>query len=294
MKKIKILFIISIIVLGTVLFFGGDLMDIYYQFSLKLPQFEKEITEILTPETEKQVSTPPPLRTEEEDLSAYLTRSKVIYWTNLQREEFGLPPLKENIKLNTAAAIKVRDMFEDQYFTHISPSGEEVGDLVKIVKYEFIIIGENLALGNYKDDLTLVQAWMESPGHRENILNPNYQEIGVAVEKGMFEGKMTWMAVQHFGLPLSACPQPDETLQKEIKVMESEINQLEEILKSLQIEIKNIRPKRGTFYNQKIEEYNSLVLEYNVFIKEIEILINKYNIQVELFNECAVGNDLIP
>jgi len=294
MKKIKILFIISIIVLGTVLFFGGDLMDIYYQFSLKLPQFEKEITEILTPETEKQVSTPPPLRTEEEDLSAYLTRSKVIYWTNLQREEFGLPPLKENIKLNTAAAIKVRDMFEDQYFTHISPSGEEVGDLVKIVKYEFIIIGENLALGNYKDDLTLVQAWMESPGHRENILNPNYQEIGVAVEKGIFEGKMTWMAVQHFGLPLSACPQPDETLQKEIKVMESEINQLEEILKSLQIEIKNIRPKRGTFYNQKIEEYNSLVLEYNVFIKEIEILINKYNIQVELFNECAVGNDLIP
>jgi len=292
MKKLKILFIVSIIVLGAVLFLGSDLVDIYYQFSLKLPQFEKEITGILTPEVEKQVSTPPPLRAEKEDPSAYLTRSKVIYWTNLQREEFGLPPLKENIQLNTAAAIKVGDMFQSQYFAHISPSGEGVDDLVKIVQYEFIVIGENLALGNFKDDSALVQAWMESPGHRENILNPNYQEIGVAVEKGMFEGKTTWMAVQHFGLPLSACPQPDETLQKEIKIRESGINQLEETLNNLQIEIRNMRPKRGTLYNQKIEEYNSLVSEYNVFIKETEILINEYNVQVKLFNECTT--DLKP
>ena len=294
MKKLKILFIVSIIVLGTVLFFGSDIADIYYQFSLKLPQFEKEITGVLTQEVEKQVSTPPPLRAEKEDLSAYLTRSKVIYWTNFQREEFGLPPLKENIKLNAAAAIKVRDMFEGQYFAHISSSGEEVGDLIKIVKYEFILIGENLALGNFKNDSTLVQAWMESPGHRENILNPNYQEIGVAVEKGMFEGKTTWMAVQHFGLPLSACPQPDEVFQEEINIKESEISQLEKTLKSLQIEIRNMRPKRGTFYNQKIEEYNSLVLEHNILLKEIEILINKYNVQVRLFNECATGNVLRP
>ena len=289
MKKVRILFIISIIILGGVLFFGGDLMDLYYQFSLKLPQFEKEITGVLTQEIEKQISTPPPLRAEKEDLSAYLTRSKVIYWTNFQREEFGLPPLKENIKLNAAAAIKVEDMFQNQYFTHISPSGEGVGDLAKIVKYEFIIIGENLALGNFKDDSTLVQAWMESPGHRENILNPNYQEIGVAVEKGVFEGKTTWMAVQHFGLPLSTCPQPDEALQEEISIKESEINQLEKTLKSLQVEIRNIRPKRGTLYNQKIEEYNSLVSEYNILIKETEILINEYNTQIKLFNECITG-----
>jgi len=292
MKKLKILFIVSIIVLGTVLFFGSDLADIYYQFSLKLPQFEKEITRVLTQEVEKQVLTPPPLRAEKEDPSAYLTRSKVIYWTNFQREKFGLPPLKENTKLNTAAAIKAGDMFQNQYFAHISPSGEGVDDLVKIVKYEFIAIGENLAMGNYKDDSTLVQAWMESPGHRENILNPNYQEIGVAVEKGMFEGKTTWMAVQHFGLPLSACPQPDETLQKEIQIRENEINQLEETLNNLQIEIRSMRPKRGTLYNQKVEEYNSLVSEYNVFIKETEILINEYNIQVKLFNECTT--DLKP
>jgi len=265
MKRLKILFIISIIALGTVLFFGSDLIDIYYQFSLKLPQFEKEITGILTPQVEKQVLTPPPLRAEKEDLSAYLTRSKVIYWANFQREEFGLPPLKENTKLNTAAAIKTGDMFQNQYFAH---------------------------MGNYKDDLTLVQAWMESPGHRENILNPNYQEIGVAVEKGIFEGKTTWMAVQHFGLSLSACPQPDETLHKEIQIRENEINQLEETLNNLQIKIRDMRPKRGTLYNQKVEEYNSLVSEYNVFIKGTEILINEYNIQVKLFNECTT--DLKP
>jgi uncharacterized protein YkwD len=92
-------------------------------------------------------------------------------------------------------------MFENQYFAHESPTGEKVSDLAKKFGYDFLLIGENLAMGNFSSDEDLVLAWMESPGHRENILNEKYQEIGVAVKKGIFEGKEVWIAVQHFGLP---------------------------------------------------------------------------------------------
>ena len=59
-------------------------------------------------------------------------------------------------------------------------------------------------------------AWMNSPGHRANILNPHFQEIGVAVGKGMYEGHETWIAVQSFGMPLSACPASDANLKIKI------------------------------------------------------------------------------
>jgi len=287
MKKLQIFFII-LIVLGSIFFFWNNLLDIYYQFSLNLPKI-KDIGEFLPSEIEKRILTPFPLRIEEEEPDAYLSRSGVIYWTNIQREKYGLLPLKENIQLNAATEIKAEDMFENQYFAHTSLSGEGVADLTEKVEYEFIIIGENLAFGNFKDDSTLVQAWMESEGHRENILNPNYQEIGVAVKKGIFEGKIVWMAVQHFGLPLSACSQPDEVLKNEIEEKQNEVIQLQNALKNLEIEIKNIRPRRGTFYNQKVEEYNLLISEYNVLLGEIETLINSYNSQIKLFNACVGG-----
>jgi len=287
MKKLQIFFII-LIVLGSIFFFWNNLLDIYNQFSLNLPKI-KDIGEFLPSEIEKRILTPFPLRNEEEESDDYLSRSGVIYWTNIQREKYGLLPLKENIQLNAAADIKAEDMFENQYFAHASLLGEGVADLTEKAGYEFIIIGENLAFGNFKDDSTLVQAWMESEGHRENILNTNYQEIGVAVKKGIFEGKIAWMAVQHFGLPLSACSQPDEALRNEIEENQNEVIQLQNVLKNLEIEIKNIRPRRGTSYNQKIEEYNLLISKYNVFLKEIEVLINSYNSQIKLFDECVSG-----
>jgi len=289
MRKIKILFVIFIIILGGVFFFWNNLLDFYSELSLKLPQIEQGVTDFLIEEVEKQISIPPPLRAIEEAPDSFLTRAGVIQWTNIQREEYGLPPLKENGELNISAELKVEDMFTKEYFSHYSPLGEGVGDLVESIGYEFIAIGENLALGNFQNDELLVQAWMDSPGHRENILNTNYQEIGVAVVKGVFEERSTWLAVQHFGLPLSACSRPSEILSAEIKANQSQIEELQRDLKFSQTKIKNMRPKRGLTYNQVIEEHNALVSQYNALVKETEALINEYNIQVKLFNECAVG-----
>lgn len=282
MKKVIFLIIFVILSIGIFLFWN----DFYSRFFLKLPEIEKEVRGLIKEEVEKEISLPPPLKAEREYPEAILTNAGIIEWTNFQREKYGILPLKENSQLNASAAIKVEDMFKNQYFSHYSPNDQGVGDLAKIVGYDFILIGENLALGNFKDDQSLVLSWMESPGHRENILNPKYQEIGVAVEKGVFEGKETWIAVQHFGLPISACPQPDKGLLIKIEENQNQIEEIEKSLKELRLKIRAIRPKWGENLRQKVEEYNLLVSRYNFLIDQTEFLIKKYNNQVSLFNEC--------
>ena len=286
MRKFLIVFLIFVAIIAVVLFFRNDLLDFYQKIFSRLPEIEKGLTGLVK-EVQRQISTPPPLRAEKEAQKAFLTKSGVIGWTNTQREKYGLPPLKESAELDASAAIKIEDMFQKQYFAHNSPTGEGVGDLAEHAGYEFIAIGENLALGNFENDETLVQAWMDSPGHRENILSPKYQEIGVAVLKCNFEDKITWLAVQHFGLPFSACPQPDEATKTTIESNQKQIEELRTVLKELKAEIEAIKPKLGEFYNQKVEQYNTLVGQYNNLINKTEQLVSQYNGQVNLFNDCA-------
>src|SRR5262249_8345343 len=126
-----------------------------------------------------------PLRGGDASANVTLTQAGVIKWTNIQRQENGaLPALTVNAKLNESAQLKLKDMFAKQYFEHVSPSGVGPDGLANEVGYAYASIGENLALGNFADDRALVQAWMDSPGHRANILGKSYREIGVAVGKG--------------------------------------------------------------------------------------------------------------
>jgi len=287
MKKF-IVFLILAIILG-VIFFWSEILDFYSKLTLELPQQWIEEKVALFEEVEKKIVTPPPLKTEEEVPGSFLTQAGVIQWTNSQREKEGLPPLKESSKLNATALMKAEDMLAKQYFEHISPSGEGVDGLANRVGYEFIAIGENLALGDFQDDETLVQGWMDSPGHRENILSSRYQEIGVAVLRGEFEGRVTWLAVQHFALPLAACSQPSEAVLAEIEANQAQLKELEITLSSLELEIKKMRPRWGAAYNEKIERYNNLVSQYNELLIQTQALSSQYNNQVTLFNECAAG-----
>ena len=274
--------------MGGFVFFWNQVVDLYTKFYLKLPELEKGVGDFVMQEIEKQISTPPPLRSQVDFPEAFLTEAGVIKWTNAQRAKYGLPPLKENLKLDNSAYLKVEDMFKYQYFGHTSPSGVEIGDLAGKSGYDFITIGENLALGNFENDEALVQAWMDSSGHRENILNKKYSDIGVAVVQGTFEGKTTWLAVQHFGLPLSVCPSPDEKIKAEIETDRDQLKELETELQELLAEIQDMKPRRDPNYNQKVEEYNTLVAQYNNLVGEIKTLIDKYNGQVNLFNNCLI------
>ncbi|MEK7451317.1 MAG: CAP domain-containing protein, partial [Patescibacteria group bacterium] len=247
-------------------------------------------------EVSKKISTPPPLEIVEKFVAEEVFRPQtdltslgVIVWTNTERAINGFPPLKENEKLKAAAEAKLNDMFLKQYFAHVSPEGFGQVDLMKDAGYEFIAGGENLAMGVFEGDKKLVDAWMNSPGHRANILNPRFEEIGVAVAKGIFKNREIWLAVQEFGLPLSACSQPEPDLKIQIDQTQNQINDLKNRIEEKIRELKSEKFNSQSEYNQKIGEYNDLVNQYGGLIETIKSLITDYNNQVNDFNFCLNG-----
>ncbi len=282
-----ITFLIILAALGAGYYYRADLKQWYSGVSEKITD---KITAGVTKlqEIEQEIFAPPPLRgPTDEQVSSQLTVGGVIVETNRQRSvNGGLPALTVNVQLVAAAQAKANDLFTRQYFEHESPTGEGPGDLAANAGYAYLVVGENLALGNYKDDAALVQAWMDSPGHRANILNAKYTEIGVAVARGMYEGSSVWMAVQEFGRPLSDCPVVSESLNSQISANNKVLDDMLVELDRQQAEIQATRPKRGTAYNQKVDEYNALVEQYNELLNKTKVFITTYNTQVEAFNTC--------
>ena len=245
------------------------------------------VKELPEPATKKEVIAPPPIQTAQVEEGAALTRSGIIKFTNDYRILNGLPPLEENALLRSAAEAKIKDMFQYQYFAHESPSGVNVGELVEKTGYDYLAVGENLAEGNFENDEALVKAWILSPGHRANIVNPKYTEIGVAVGQNFWNGRLTWMAVQEFAMPASLCPSPDESLKQQIEVNTIEINTWFALLEAKKAELDSLSKTQWREYNRKVEEYNNLVVEYNALIEETKVLVSAYNSQVSNFNTCV-------
>ena len=218
---------------------------------------------------------------EEPDITE-LTALEIVRIGNLERTAYGLEPLIANEKLSRAAEMKIDDMFKNQYFDHVSPSGEEASDLVGFTEYSFLAVGENLATGDFKDDKDLVSGWMDSPGHRENILSPGYLEIGVAVRRGIFNDQEVWMAVQIFALPDHACPKPDQNLLATISSNQKQLSSIKEDLEELQKEIELTPPRDG----DKILKYNEMVYRYNSLSGKTQEMVEDYNFQIKLRSEC--------
>jgi uncharacterized protein YkwD len=283
----KLLIIFLIVLAAASFYFRSDIITLYLQLAKNPLQFEEISIDSLISDVKKEVSLPPPLRVQDQEPESFLTRAGTLSETNKHRIANGLAPLAANAKLNTAALAKAQDMLKQQYFAHVSPSGVGAADLAKNAGYEYLAIGENLAMGNFKDDKALVQAWMDSPGHRANILNAKYTEIGIAVIKGTYEGQTTWMAVQEFGLPYSACPQPNEQLKSAINSYNSQLEQWSQILQEKKEELENPQNMTRKEYLEKLNIYNELISQYNALVAQTKILINEYNNEVELFNECV-------
>ena len=239
----------------------------------------------------KQAFEPEPLRLNNSNQGAFLSDLGIISETNRQRNANGLPSLSQNARLDYAALKKANDMFKNQYFEHVSPTGVTSGDLLKTAGYEYILSGENLILGNFKDDKEAVEAWMNSPGHRENILNSRFSQIGVAAVKGIFEGQETWIGVQEFGLPLSSCPQPDVYLKNTIDSYQRDADEQAKNLEAEKKELDNTPFKIGSSQKNKIDNYNQKVAEYNSLVDTIKKLIIQYNDEVRVFNNCVIGEN---
>jgi uncharacterized protein YkwD len=216
-----------------------------------------------------------------------LTADGIILETNKQRAKYNLPPLKVNTKLSASATIKADDMIKNDYFEHISPSGVGPGGLANKVGYEYVLIGENLAMGYFKGDAGVLEAWMNSPGHRANILNPKYTEMGAYAEKGEYKGEQVWMAVQEFGRPASSCPAIDSSLKASIDANKARLSSMSAELDSKKAELEAYEPKRGPEYNRKVDEYNALVEQYNALANTTKAMVSQYNSEVAAYNACA-------
>lgn len=125
---------------------------------------------------------------------------EIIGLSNQQRTSRGLAALGTNAKLNNAAMAKAQDMINRNYWSHYAPDGTSPWYFITQAGYSYATAGENLAK-DFNTSAGVVNAWMNSPAHRDNILNTTYTETGVAVLNGTLMGQQTTLVVAMYASP---------------------------------------------------------------------------------------------
>lgn len=253
----------------------------------------KKTTEVKTPTVSKiqniikKVETSGLLVSKNVSDGAKINKTQIISLTNVERAKIGLASLKENSKLNTIAEERVLDMFAKGYFEHVSPSGDSASLVADRNGYKYIVIGENIALGNFDNTQALINAWMNSEGHRKNILHTAYTEIGVYAKESLYKGNKVWISAQIFGRPLSSCVEPDQKEKTKIDSIQASVTEMKTRATKNTLELKALNAAENpNLYNSKVAEYNLLVSMINNSIKEMSTLATKYNTEVKNFNDC--------
>ena len=253
----------------------------------------KTIFEPIATKTATQVITPGPLEaTEGNNIQKYngsITVEGVIQRTNYEREQNSLSGLTESSELDASAQMKANDILARQYFEHTAPDGKTVSDLVAIAGYSYVRVGENLALGDFSSNDDLLTAWMNSPGHRANILDTRYQDIGIGVAYGNYQGREVVVAVQHFGRPRSTCPDVDDQIKTQIENFQTQSTTISSALDVLKNTIDTTRANGGYVDNTIIDAYNNSVTQYESLIAQQKTLRDTYNAQVTAFNACLAS-----
>lgn len=117
-------------------------------------------------------------------------QKEVVRLVNVERSKRGLNELSFNTQLSNVATLKSQDMINKNYFNHTSPTYGSPFDMMKQFNISYKTAGENIAMGQ-KTPEEVVNAWMNSQGHRENILNSNFTDLGVGVAKSS-NGTLYW------------------------------------------------------------------------------------------------------
>ena len=145
-------------------------------------------------------SSVPVFSSERPDVSAM--KKKLIDAANTERMKHGLPPLHPDAFLTNSAQKYAEAMFKNNFFSHVSPDGQTLKDRMQDSGYynpsyevqcfciKRFMVGENIARGQ-KDPKQVMIDWMNSPTHAENILSPEFSDVGVGMAAGMW--------VMHFG-----------------------------------------------------------------------------------------------
>lgn len=132
-------------------------------------------------------------------VSYSISENELLAQVNAQRQANGLSVLLMNSELSDAARRKAADMFSKNYWAHFSPDGSSSPwGFIRASGYNYQFAGENLAKG-FTDTGSLMNAWMNSPTHRENILSGRFKEVGFAIASGTLQGEETVLVVEMFG-----------------------------------------------------------------------------------------------
>lgn len=204
-------------------------------------------------------------------ISSNIDQKRVIELTNKEREKKGLPVVSENEALDKAAQLKAQNLFAENYWAHFAPSGKSPWDFILGAGYKFTFAGENLAKNFYSSD-EVVKAWMESPTHRDNLLNPNYKDIGIAVVDGVLNGQKTTLVVQEFGTTEYLAQRPSVTVQgKSVAVPTQELFNKPQLAVST-IETNTTKPPFDPFKISKVAGYSVITLIASLLIIDILVL----------------------
>lgn len=130
----------------------------------------------------------------------------VIDLTNDERANESQSQLVRNSVLDQAAQAKAQHMADNEYFAHYAPDGTTPWSFFSEAEYVYAHAGENLAI-HFTDSSEVVEAWMQSPSHRKNIVDSKFSEIGVGTARGEFDGYDTVYVVQLFGTPAAVAPE---------------------------------------------------------------------------------------
>lgn len=190
-------------------------------------------------------------------ITANIDQKRLIELTNTERLKKNLPKVVENEVLNIAAQLKAENMFAENYWAHFAPSGKTPWDFILGSGYKFTFAGENLAKNFYSSE-EVVAAWMASKTHRDNLLNENYEDIGIAVVEGVLNGQKTVLIVQEFGTTEILASKPTVDVQgKQIEVPKSEFNKP---LLSVASELQPIKSLVDPYQISKMAGFSVIIL----------------------------------
>ncbi|WP_414625148.1 CAP domain-containing protein [Calothrix sp. CCY 0018] len=177
-------------------------MTISPDSNLEATTSETVIDEPIVVELENPALPEMPLSCDSEDSSPIEsdTRStsvvqEVVNLVNNERRKAGLSPLRIHSRLNASAQAHSNDMARNNFMSHTGSDGSSMGDRIKRYGYNFRRAAENVAAGQSSPQ-DVMRSWMNSPGHRKNILNGNFRDIGVGYARG---GRYGTYWTQNFG-----------------------------------------------------------------------------------------------
>jgi uncharacterized protein YkwD len=205
----------------------------------------------------------------------------IVERINSDRVANGKLALKWNEQLCESAGLKSEDMNTNNYFEHISPSGVTPWHWIDQAGYKYTFVGENLALNYFTSESTHT-ALMNSPGHRANILNENFTEVGINYFRGKLNGEDAFFMVEHFASPAPEKPQikyvcETDKAEKNLKKLKDTKDKIEKYLSDAEDIRKKIKTSGGDTkdVDAYIDNTKDKEKEVDKYIKEIQDYLKK-------------------